>query len=384
MPRPVIDRLAARGAEPLHVPILQPAEPFLDLAGEELRRRVFLAEDERGRVRCLRPELTIPAARAHIERGRPGPVRYALAGTVFRQRGADGDEFPQAGIEAIGGEAAGGDARALADAVALVDELAPGRRAAVTVGDRALHAAVLGAIGVAPALLARLTRLHGDAAGMRAALDPAPSARGAPEDALGADPALPAPVRAALKAGDRAALERAIADAIAAARMGKGARRPAEIAARLMERHAARGASVPSEGLSDAQRGSVDAWLSLECPLDRVAAELDTLSIATASDDGALGAALAHHAARLDALRDAALDPASLTFRAALGRSLDYYTGLVFEITARDGAVLAAGGRYDDLLRLLKAPDPEPAVGFALWLDRLGITLDGTPRETVR
>ena len=378
MSRPVIDRLAARGAVPLHVPILQPAEPFLDLAGEELRRRVYLAEDERGRTRCLRPELTIPAARAHIASGATGPVRYALAGTVFRQRGGpEGDEFPQAGIETIGGEAAEGDARALADAVSLVDDLAPGARAAVTVGDRALHVAVLGAIGVPRVLRARLARLHGDAGAMRRALAPPQQADGAHEAALGADPTLPPPVRRALEAGDRHALERVIAEAIETARMGKGLRQPADVAARLLERVGATDAR-----LDDAQRAAIEAWLSLECPLDRLGEELARLPVqagpgAAPTDD--LARALDRHGARLDALRDAGLDPARLAFRAALGRSLDYYSGLVFEVTGADGAVLAAGGRYDGLLGQLKAPAPEPAVGFALWLDRLGVGLDGEP-----
>ena len=63
---------------------------------------------------------------------------------------------------------------------------------------------------------------------------------------------------------------------------------------------------------------------------------------------------------------------ADITWRAAFGRPLDYYTGLVFEITARgDHAVLAGGGRYDRMLTLLGAQDHIPAVGFALWLDRI-------------
>ena len=32
---------------------------------------------------------------------------------------------------------------------------------------------------------------------------------------------------------------------------------------------------------------------------------------------------------------------------------------------------LVAGGRYDELLSRLGAPEPIPAVGFAVWIDRL-------------
>ena len=36
-------------------PLLQPAEPFLDLSGEDIRRRMFLTTDPQGREMCLRP-----------------------------------------------------------------------------------------------------------------------------------------------------------------------------------------------------------------------------------------------------------------------------------------------------------------------------------------
>jgi len=42
--------------------ILQPAEPFLDLSGEDIRRRMFLTTDPDGRELCLRPDLTIPVS----------------------------------------------------------------------------------------------------------------------------------------------------------------------------------------------------------------------------------------------------------------------------------------------------------------------------------
>ena len=43
-------------------PILQPAEPFLDLSGEDIRKRMYLTADADGRELCLRPDLTIPVS----------------------------------------------------------------------------------------------------------------------------------------------------------------------------------------------------------------------------------------------------------------------------------------------------------------------------------
>src|SRR3546814_3008310 len=63
-----------------------PADPFLDMAGEDLRRRIFLTESETGQSLCLRPEFTIPVCLDHIASQAGTPRRYSYLGEVFRQR----------------------------------------------------------------------------------------------------------------------------------------------------------------------------------------------------------------------------------------------------------------------------------------------------------
>ena len=41
-------------------PVLQPADVFIDLSGEDIRRRMFVTQDAAGAELCLRPEYTIP------------------------------------------------------------------------------------------------------------------------------------------------------------------------------------------------------------------------------------------------------------------------------------------------------------------------------------
>jgi len=62
-------------------------------------------------------------------------------------------------------------------------------------------------------------------------------------------------------------------------------------------------------------------------------------------------------------------------FATAFSRGFDYYTGFVFELTdpARTGDPLVAGGRYDELLTRLGSRQPIPAVGFAVWIERLAV-----------
>ena len=75
-------------------PILQPAEPFLDLSGEDIRRRIFLTTDPDGRELCLRPDLTIPVSRDYLASaaalsGRPKdsmPAWKISAGSAPRSR----------------------------------------------------------------------------------------------------------------------------------------------------------------------------------------------------------------------------------------------------------------------------------------------------------
>src|SRR5215472_14675273 len=71
--------------------ILQPAEPFLDLSGEDIRKRMYLTTDPQGHELCLRPDLTIPVSRHYLASPAAGsPAGYCYLGTVFRDRKADG------------------------------------------------------------------------------------------------------------------------------------------------------------------------------------------------------------------------------------------------------------------------------------------------------
>src|SRR3954467_9283597 len=80
--------------------ILQPAEPFLDLSGEDIRKRMYLTADPHGRELCLRPDLTIPVSRDYLASPQAGKAAgFCYLGAVFRHRSGGASEFLQAGIE---------------------------------------------------------------------------------------------------------------------------------------------------------------------------------------------------------------------------------------------------------------------------------------------
>ena len=93
-------------AAPTDAPVLQPLALLLDLAGEAMRSRVFAVQGERGEEAALRPDFTIPIARAHIDSG-AASGRYLYEGKAFRVAPAGtgrAEEFLQIGLEAYGGD----------------------------------------------------------------------------------------------------------------------------------------------------------------------------------------------------------------------------------------------------------------------------------------
>ena len=105
--------------------IIHDARVFVELAGEDLRRRLFLTNAPDGTELALRPDYTIPVCRAHLETGAATRrADYAYLGPVFRQRSGESGEFLQAGIESLG-RAAGRRCRPVLPPLAR-DPLIPG------------------------------------------------------------------------------------------------------------------------------------------------------------------------------------------------------------------------------------------------------------------
>jgi ATP phosphoribosyltransferase regulatory subunit len=74
------------GHEAVAPAIIQPAAVFLDAVGEALRVRTYVFTDQNGAELCLRPDLTVPTCRLHVERmGDPRlPAKYCYNGPAFR------------------------------------------------------------------------------------------------------------------------------------------------------------------------------------------------------------------------------------------------------------------------------------------------------------
>jgi ATP phosphoribosyltransferase regulatory subunit len=339
-------------------PVIQPAEPFLDMAGEDLRRRIFMTESETGKSLCLRPEFTIPVCLRHIETATGTPQRYSYLGEIFRQRREGANEFYQAGIEDLGEtDVASADARAISDAIAILTARLPGKTLDVTLGDQSVFEAVVAACGLPAGWQKRLIHAFGNSA----QIDTLLTRLSSPQPVTG----LSAEIEALLASGDDATLIAHLDETMEATGYSTNASRsPKEIAARLKEKRALEKTALDGRTLAVLRE-----FLSLNMPLANAPAAL----FAFAEKSGlTLDGALSRFDARVAALGNAGVDAKALTYRAAFGRPLDYYTGMVFEIVIEgSSAVLAGGGRFDRLMTLLGAQERIPAVGFALWLDRM-------------
>ncbi len=139
--------------------ILQPAEPFLDLSGEDIRKRMYLTTAPGGGDFCLRPDLTIPVSRDYLASSAAGNTAgFCYLGPVFRHRTDQPAEFLQAGIESFGRpDTAAADAEMLSlglEATAGYGLASPDIRT----GDVALFAALIAGLELSPAWKRRLVK----------------------------------------------------------------------------------------------------------------------------------------------------------------------------------------------------------------------------------
>jgi ATP phosphoribosyltransferase regulatory subunit len=339
--------------------ILQPVEPFLDLSGEDIRRRIFLTQDEDGREWCLRPEYTIPVALAHIASGSSEPASYCYAGPVFRMRAGEPGEFAQSGLESFGRTdfaAADAEIMALTVEAAAALGLAQPR---LLMGDVALLGALLDRLGVPQAARRRLLRAvaQGKGAAAVAALEPP---AGEVEHAH-------AGLLKALEGQDPKAARAFVEDVLSIAGISTvGGRSAGDIAERFLARAAERDNPVNGEA-----SGVIARALAIGGDPDGASAAWRKLAGEAGLD---LAEALDAFDERTGFLAARGVDVGAISFSAAFARNLDYYTGFIFELhdPARpDLKPIAGGGRYDGVLKRLGAAGAVPAVGASLWLDRL-------------
>ncbi|MGD0763552.1 MAG: ATP phosphoribosyltransferase regulatory subunit [Roseiarcus sp.] len=356
-----LDHFLAAGFARLEPAVLQPASVFLDMSGEEIRGRLYLTSDASGAELCLRPDYTVPVCLAYLASPEAGrQAQYAYLGPVFRARAGQSGEMTQTGLESYGRpDVDAADAEILALALEAA-EIAGAGPLKVRLGDARLFDSALAALALPEVWLRRMRR--GLARGR--ALETIVNGNGA--GAL-AQPG----VLAALESADHAGAKALVEDLLAIAGItAVGGRSAGEIADRFLEQAAARSqAHVSAE-----QQAALERFLAISGDPDAASRRLRQWAADARLD---LGGALDSFDQRAGFLAARGLRIEEFVFSAAFVRDLDYYTGFVFEAVdaARPDAKPAiGGGRYDGLARRLGAASDVPAVGAAVWIDRLPLS----------
>lgn len=363
------------GHEAVAPAIIQPASVFLDVIGETLRARTYVFTDPDGDELCLRPDLTVPTCRLHMERHEDPATRakYCYNGPAFRfqpagSSGAHPREFRQAGIEAFGGVD-----REKAEAQTVVTLIDAVKAAGLTgwklrIGDLGLFRALLESADMPARWRRRLMHQFWRPQAFRAELKRLTTlATDLPRDVPKAllseiDPERPVDAEKAIA---RYMDERGI-EAL-------GTRSLAEITENLL--------SIVEDGrtqpLTADTANLLDCYIGVVAPARAAGARIKDILRVKGID---IGPALDAYHRRLQMLADAGIDVIKADFEAEFGRNLEYYTGFVFEVVAPAlGALspVAGGGRYDTLMRQCGAGEDVPAVGGAIHTERLLAAISG-------
>ncbi len=370
----ILGLFADSGYEYIEPEILQPADIFLDRSGEDIRTRTYVFTDPAGAELCLRPDLTVPTCRYHVEHGQTGPgtVRYSYSGPAFRFQPGGHDElrpreFDQIGIEYFGAE---DSETAEAEVISLAVEAV--RRAGldgfqVKIGDLGLFNRLLDGIDMPERWRKRLRHDFWRPQAFHetlARLSEDPAARVDRElDFMGG--ALSDRVDETAATLDQLLTLRAIPLV--------GGRSVQDIAERICEKAADRSAPPLPQQTARLIQDYISVTGRPRDALHRimnliVAAELD------------LSTSLAAFARRITLMQDSGIAVDSCRFLSEFGRNLEYYTGFVFQIeydTPAGPMPIAGGGRYDTLLSDIGADRPTPAVGCAIHTERLLAAVNG-------
>ncbi|NHF71703.1 ATP phosphoribosyltransferase regulatory subunit [Paracoccus xiamenensis] len=318
------------GAAEVAPDILLDAATLLDLYGEDIRARAYLATDPvRGEV-VLRPDFTVPVVQAHMDGGAE-PARYCYLGEVFRKQD-HGDtrpehprdnEYLQAGFEVFAR-----DPEADAEVFALFHRLLSPYGLDAAMGDMDILLDAIRALPVSDARRAAL--LHHVWRPIRFARLIARFS--APVEARDL-PTSPAP--------------------------WTGLRTGSEMEARI----ATLEAEPDAAPLPAIWRDRLMRLFAIDAPAPLALEQLRALALEIPQ----IAEAVERLAARLDQLAARGVDPAAIHFAASHGReTMEYYDGMTFTFTAPQHPgwpPIASGGRYDALTAQLGRGRAIPAVG---------------------
>lgn len=342
------DHMRRYGYQRVETPIIEDADLFLAKAGDMIAEKLFTFE-HRGHNLALRPEFTAAAAHLYNRQNRQDTVRWQFSGPIFEDNGGQYQHF-SAGAELIGSDGPAADAEIISMAVQGLARL--------NITNWKL---VIGHVGLTRHLLSQFSldsRTERFILNRRGLLLNGEAGIDALTQAL--ERYLPRRAPAANQGDPLPVIETMLDTGPLGGTMGGRSRQ--DIARRLLDKRQ----QIAQRDQIDAAMGFLRQWIDIEGTPETAFAAIRRMI----QDESTAGIVDSWRASvtLLDAY-DLAAD--RITIQPDLVRVWDYYTGMVFELRLDDGTVVAGGGRYNDLTRLMGSTQATPAVGFAYYVDRL-------------
>ena len=337
------DAFVAAGALPVETDSLMPAEVLLDLYGEDIRARAFVTHDAEMGEQVLRPDFTVPIVQRHMAEGAE-PARYTYNGPVWRKQPRSSNvssEYIQVGYELFD---RANPAQADAEVFALFSNILKPHQLRIATGDIGILLAAIAALNTTDRRKAALRRHVWRPERFVRLLERFGGQTGALEHRVQL-------LKQVAAKGAETVLQEA----------GPlhGVRTRAEVLERIevLEQDAA---AAP---ISAAEVDMLETVLELKGTAGAVLNRLRELAV----DFPALGASADIMQTRHAALQAKGIDAEALPFEVSFGRTtLEYYDGFVFGFFAEnrpDLPMIASGGRYDALTRVLGQGRDIAAVG---------------------
>lgn len=366
--RAIIESLFAQhGYAPIDLPVIEHRELYLRKLGEDLVGKVY-EFNFGGRDLALRPEWTASVLRAYVAnlQDQPLPLRLSYSGPVFRYQRPQRDtyrQFTQVGVELVGGPAPIADAEVIALACAGLD--------AAGVAEYRVR---IGHIGLVRELLSQLdleertqNRLVWSLERMRQ--EGVDAVRARLHDYLG-DP--PRDLELPEGLDDEQAISWLL-HMFAALQidLNTGTRTPEDVVRRLLNKLRR----------TDPQP-RIERALDLLVRLSQIRgmpAKAMPQAAELLAETGLRSKAYAELQSILTLLEAHGVHTNQIELDFGIGRGLQYYSGLIFEIYNEDQRQLCGGGRYDDLVGALGGGQQVPAVGFAYGLERVIAAATSSP-----
>ncbi len=354
----------AAGFDHISPQIIQPADVFLERAGEDIRSRTFVFTDPDGAELCLRPDLTVPTCRYHLNNAASPATaaRYCYCGPAFRHQSGSSPaprEFEQAGLEIFGATDPQESEAEIFNLTIAAMEQAGLDDYTVRLGDLGLFHALLNSIDMPQRWRQRLAGDFWRPQAFHQLLSRITGQEPWAETSI--SPLLATITPDTVLAATEAELDRRGLVLVPG-------RSVDDIAARLADKVADRNA--PPLDISTANL--IDDYLSTSGGLEKVHSSLEQLAARTSKQ---FSIALTRLKQRCELFDLARLNNASAVFSGEFGRTLEYYTGFVFQIEAKDKSgnniVVAGGGRYDNMISDIGNCEQVPAVGCAIYTERL-------------